>query len=50
MLQGVAGVVVLALTWAVFAATVYAPLRLDAGEVSANLADWLQAWGEVMGR
>ena len=33
-----------------FAARVDAPLQLDAGEVSANLADWLQAWGEVMGR
>jgi thiamine transport system substrate-binding protein len=33
-----------------FAATVPEPLQLDAGEVSANLADWLQAWGQVMGR
>ena len=33
-----------------FAAKVAEPLQLDAGEVSANLADWLQTWGEVMGR
>ena len=33
-----------------FAAQVDAPLQLDAGEVSASLADWLQRWGEVMGR
>ena len=33
-----------------FAARVPEPLQLDAGEVSANLSTWLDAWGEVMGR
>lgn len=33
-----------------FAATVDAPLSLPAAEVSANLADWLSEWDEVMGR
>lgn len=33
-----------------FAGTVDAPLSLPAADVSANLADWLSQWDEVMGR